>query len=131
MSDGSCLQPVRSAVDCAAIWHTGSPVASRRARAVTFDPAAAGGELFGYANALEIIADAREVWRTEIAPQFPEGLAGGIVYDSTEYIEGAIDEVVSTIVLALVIVVAVIYFFLGSVRSVLIPALAMPLSLAG
>jgi multidrug efflux pump len=90
-----------------------------------------GIEVAPDANALEVIADVREVWRTAIAPQFPQGLAGDIVYDSTEYIEGAIDEVVSTLVLALVIVVAVIYLFLGSLRSVLIPALAMPLSLVG
>ena len=90
-----------------------------------------GIEVSPDANALDVIADVREVWRTQIEPQFPQGLDGDIVYDSTEYIESAINEVIETIVLALVIVVAVIYLFLGSVRSVIIPALAMPLSLVG
>lgn len=90
-----------------------------------------GIEVAPDANALDVIADVREVWRTQIEPQFPDGLDGDIVYDSTEYIESAIDEVIATIVLALIIVIAVIYLFLGSVRSVLIPALAMPLSLVG
>lgn len=90
-----------------------------------------GIEVSPDANALDVIADVRRVWRDEIEPQFPEGLAGDIVYDSTEYIENAISEVVDTIVLALVIVVVVIFLFLGSVRSVIIPALAMPLSLVG
>src|SRR5690625_2030058 len=52
-------------------------------------------------------------------------------YDSTEYIENAIDEVVISIGLALIIVVLVIYGFLGSMRSVIIPAVAVPLSLVG
>ena len=90
-----------------------------------------GIEVSPDANALDVIADVRRVWRDEIEPQFPEGLAGDIVYDSTEYIENAISEVIDTIVLALVIVVVVIFLFLGSVRSVIIPALAMPLSLVG
>ncbi|MGL1832056.1 efflux RND transporter permease subunit [Rhodocyclaceae bacterium SMB388] len=90
-----------------------------------------GIEVSPDANALDVIADVRRVWREQIEPQFPQGLDGDIVYDSTEYIESAINEVIETIVLALVIVVAVIYLFLGSVRSVIIPALAMPLSLVG
>ncbi len=90
-----------------------------------------GIEVSPDANALDVIAEVRKVWREQIEPQFPDGLGGDIVYDSTEYIESAINEVVHTIVLALVIVLAVIYLFLGSVRSVLIPALAMPLSLVG
>ncbi|MCG5501399.1 efflux RND transporter permease subunit [Ectothiorhodospira lacustris] len=90
-----------------------------------------GIEVSPDANALDVIADVRQVWAREIEPQFPEGLKGDIVYDSTLYIESAIQEVMITIVLALVIVVAVIYAFLGSMRSVIIPALAVPLSLIG
>ncbi|WP_412852714.1 efflux RND transporter permease subunit [Ectothiorhodospira shaposhnikovii] len=90
-----------------------------------------GIEISPDANALDVIADVRRVWEREIEPQFPEGLKGDIVYDSTLYIESAIQEVLITIVLALVIVVGVIYAFLGSMRSVIIPALAVPLSLIG
>lgn len=90
-----------------------------------------GIEIAPDANALDVIAEVRRVWGEQIAPQFPEGLSGDIVYDSTLYIESAIDEVLFTIGLALLIVVGVIYLFLGSLRSVIIPALAVPLSLVG
>ncbi len=83
------------------------------------------------ANALDVIAEVRRVWDRQIIPALPEGLNADIPYDSTEYIEGAINEVLTTIVLALVIVIVVIYGFLGSLRSVIIPALAVPLSLVG
>ncbi len=90
-----------------------------------------GIEISPDSNALDVIAEVREVWDRDITPQLPEGLDADIPYDSTEYIESAIDEVVLTIVLALVIVVLVIYGFLGSVRSVIVPAVAVPLSLVG
>ncbi|WP_017925328.1 efflux RND transporter permease subunit [Thioalkalivibrio sp. HL-Eb18] len=90
-----------------------------------------GIELAPDANALEVIAEVREIFEERIEPRLPSGLEGEIVYDSTEYIESAIDEVLTTIVLALLIVLVVIYLFLGSWRSVLIPAVAVPLSLVG
>lgn len=101
---------------------------------VTFNGLAAtfmGIEISPDANALDVIAEVREVWDRDIIPQLPEGLEADIPYDSTEYIESAIDEVVLTIVLALIIVILVIYAFLGSVRSVIVPAVAVPLSLVG
>ncbi|MFN4263697.1 MAG: efflux RND transporter permease subunit [Thioalkalivibrionaceae bacterium] len=90
-----------------------------------------GIELSPDANALEVIAEVREIFASRIQPRLPEGLSGEIVYDSTDYIESAINEVLITIALALAIVLAVIYLFLGSLRSVLIPAVAVPLSLTG
>ncbi|TVS13381.1 MAG: multidrug efflux protein [Wenzhouxiangella sp.] len=90
-----------------------------------------GVEVAPDANALEVIAEVRQVWDELIIPQLPEGLEATISYDSAEYIESAIDEVVFTIFLALVIVVLVIYAFLGSARSAIIPALSVPLSLIG
>ncbi len=90
-----------------------------------------GIEISPDANALDVIAAVRKVWDRDIIPQLPEGLDANIPYDSTEYIENAIDEVVISIVLALVIVVLVIYAFLGSLRSVIIPAVAIPVSLIG
>ena len=83
------------------------------------------------ANSLDVIAEVRRVWDEEILPQLPEGIEATIPYDSTEAIQDAINEVVRTIIEALVIVIVVIYLFLGSLRSVLIPAIAVPLSLIG
>ncbi len=90
-----------------------------------------GVELSPDANALDVIAEVRRTFRDRIQPQLPEGLQAEIVYDSTDYIESAIDEVILTIGLALGIVLLVIYLFLGSLRSVLIPAVAIPLALIG
>lgn len=101
---------------------------------VTFNGKSAtfmGIEVAPDANALDVIADVREVWHNTILPQLPEGMEADLPYDSTEYIENAISEVVISIGLALIIVVLVIYGFLGSMRSVLIPAIAVPLSLVG
>ncbi len=83
------------------------------------------------ANSLDVIAQVRQVWDTEIVPQLPDGVAGHIPYDSTEYIQDAINEVVRTIIEAVLIVIVVIFLFLGSLRSVFIPAVTVPLSLIG
>jgi multidrug efflux pump len=55
----------------------------------------------------------------------------GIPYDSTEYIEDAIDEVLTTLTETLLIVIVVIFLFLGSVRALIIPVVAIPVSLVG
>ncbi len=83
------------------------------------------------ANSLEVIDAVRKVWDEDIVPQLPEGLEARIPYDLTEYIRNAINDVVQTLIEAVVIVIVVIFLFLGSVRSVLIPAVAVPLSLVG
>ncbi|OOF33171.1 efflux RND transporter permease subunit [Salinivibrio costicola] len=90
-----------------------------------------GIEVSPDANALDVIESVNEVWDADIIPQLPQGLSAYIAYDSTEYIDNAIDEVVISIILALAIVVFVIYGFLGSLRSVIIPAVAIPVSLIG
>ncbi len=90
-----------------------------------------GVEIAPDANAVDVIGEVRRVWDELIIPRLPEGLEATISYDSAEYIESAIDEVVFTIFMALVIVVLVIYAFLGSARSAIIPALSVPLSLIG
>jgi multidrug efflux pump len=61
----------------------------------------------------------------------PEQIKGRVAFDATSYIENAIDEVVRTLIETLVIVVLVIFLFLGSVRSVLVPIVAIPVSLIG
>jgi multidrug efflux pump len=82
------------------------------------------------ANSLEVIGRVREAM-PEIQAQLPAGMTGGIPYDSTAYIRDAIREVLTTLTETLVIVIIVIFLFLGSFRSVLIPVVAIPLSLVG
>ena len=82
------------------------------------------------ANLLTVIGNVRAVYPS-VAQQFPEGLEGRIVYDGTKYVDSSIREVISTLAKALVIVTVVIFLFLGSLRSVIIPMIAMPLSLIG
>jgi multidrug efflux pump len=82
------------------------------------------------ANSLEVIHRVREEMK-EIDQQLPVGMTSGIPYDATEYIEGAIHEVLSTLRDTLLIVVLIIFLFLGSFRSVLIPVVAIPISLVG
>jgi multidrug efflux pump len=67
----------------------------------------------------------------EISSQLPQGLTLTVAYDSTAFVNGSIREVVVTLIEALVIVMLVIFAFLGSPRSVLIPVVAIPLSLVG
>ena len=67
----------------------------------------------------------------DIQQQLPTGMSGKIVYDSTKFITTSIDEVVATLLEALLIVTVVIYLFLGSARAVAVPVIAMPLSLIG
>ena len=88
-------------------------------------------ELAPDANALDVIRVVRDKLEDEIFPQLPQGMIGEIPYDSTEYIQDSIDEVIKTILEAVVIVIVVIYLFLGSLRSVVIPSVAVPLSLIG
>ena len=82
------------------------------------------------ANLLTVIKNVHKIFPS-IEQQLPEGLSGRIVYDATKYVNSSIDEVISTLVKALVIVTVVIFLFLASVRSVIIPTIAMPLSLIG
>jgi multidrug efflux pump len=82
------------------------------------------------ANSLEVIKKVRAELPA-IQSQLPNGMKLGIPYDSTEYIQDAIDEVLHTLTETLLIVVVVIFLFLGSFRSVLIPVVAIPISLIG
>ena len=82
------------------------------------------------ANPLTVINDARKAFPA-IQRQFPPSLSGTIVYDATDFIRASIKEVVTTIGEAAFIVVIVIFLFLGSIRSVSIPIVTIPLSLVG
>ena len=82
------------------------------------------------ANSLEVIKRVREAI-PGIQAQLPTGMKVGIPYDSTAYIQDAINEVLRTLTETLLIVIVVIFLFLGSMRSVLIPVVAIPISLIG
>jgi multidrug efflux pump len=82
------------------------------------------------ANALEVIERVRAAMPA-VQSQLPVGMKAGIPYDSTEYIQDAIKEVLTTLTETLLIVIVVIFLFLGSVRAVIIPIVAIPISLVG
>jgi multidrug efflux pump len=82
------------------------------------------------ANSLDVIDRVRKEI-PGIEAQLPTGMKVGIPYDSTAYIHDAINEVLTTLSETLLIVIVVIFLFLGSFRSVLIPVVAIPISLVG
>jgi len=82
------------------------------------------------ANSLDVIKRVRTEM-IDITRQLPNGLEGQIAYDGTEYIDNAIHEVIKTLSETLLIVIFIIFLFLGSLRSALIPVVAIPLSLIG
>ncbi|MBA2657932.1 MAG: efflux RND transporter permease subunit [Tatlockia sp.] len=82
------------------------------------------------ANPLTVISHVRKMMPL-IQQEFPPSLTGTVVYDATDFIRASISEVIHTIIEAALIVVLVIFLFLGSFRSVLIPVITIPLSLIG
>lgn len=82
------------------------------------------------ANSLDVIKLVRAEMEA-IQKELPSGLQGRIAYDATKYIEDSIREVIKTLSETLLIVAIVIFLFLGSLRSVLIPLIAIPISLIG
>src|SRR4030095_5503126 len=63
--------------------------------------------------------------------RFPAGVASEIFYDSTQFVKDTINEVLHTLVEAFVLVVLVVFLFLGSLRATLIPTVAVPVALIG
>lgn len=82
------------------------------------------------ANSLDVIALVREEMEA-IQETLPSGMQARIAYDATKYIDTSINEVRNTLIETLLIVILVIFLFLGSVRTVLIPVIAIPISLIG
>ncbi|HJT05551.1 MAG TPA: efflux RND transporter permease subunit, partial [Stellaceae bacterium] len=82
------------------------------------------------ANLLDVTKAVHKIF-PDIQAQLPQGLNGQIVYDSTAFVNSSITEVQRTLVEALLIVTVVVFLFLGSPRSVVIPVIAIPLSLIG
>lgn len=82
------------------------------------------------ANAMQTVSGAREVLE-EAKKSFPSDLDYRIIYDSTKFVSASINEVIHTFVEALLLVAAIVYLFLQSGRSTLIPLIAVPVSLLG
>jgi hydrophobe/amphiphile efflux-1 (HAE1) family protein len=83
-----------------------------------------GGNAIATAEAITQLMD-------KLSPAFPEGVSYKITYDTTKFVEESIHEVVKTLLEAFVLVVIVVFLFLGSVRATLIPLIAVPVSLIG
>jgi len=82
------------------------------------------------ANSVDVIARVRK--EVEIVQrELPSGMQAGVAFDSTKYINNAIEEVVKTLTETVLIVIVVIFLFLGSLRTVLVPLVAIPVSLIG
>jgi HAE1 family hydrophobic/amphiphilic exporter-1/multidrug efflux pump len=82
------------------------------------------------ANALDTVKRVRKEME-EVAKSFPPGVSWDIPYDTTRFIEVSIEEVVKTLGAAMVLVILVVYLFLQSWRTTLIPGVAVPVSLIG
>jgi multidrug efflux pump len=82
------------------------------------------------ANALDMVKRVR-MEMEEVAKSFPPGVSWDIPYDTTRFIEVSIEEVVKTLGTAMVLVILVVYLFLQSWRTTLIPGVAVPVSLIG
>ncbi len=82
------------------------------------------------ANPLDVAEGIKKLL-PEIAGNLPTGLHQYLAYDRTMFIEESINEVLKTLTEATLIVVIVVFLFLGSLRSVLIPVITIPLSLIG
>ncbi|MBX9924878.1 MAG: efflux RND transporter permease subunit, partial [Hyphomicrobiaceae bacterium] len=81
-------------------------------------------------NPLNIVRGVRALF-PDIERNLPPALKMTVAYDSTKFIQSSIDEVQKTLIEAVVIVIIVIYLFLASFRSVIIPVVTIPLSLIG
>jgi multidrug efflux pump len=82
------------------------------------------------ANSLDVIGRVNKEVQT-IQKELPSGMQASVAFDSTKYINSAIDEVTHTLLETVLIVMVVIFLFLGSFRTVLVPIVAIPVSLVG
>lgn len=82
------------------------------------------------ANPLDVIKEVRKLM-PELNSQLPPNLKASIAYDATLFIQASINEVIKTLAEAVLIVIVVVFLFLGALRSVLIPVITIPLSMIG
>ena len=81
-------------------------------------------------NALDTVEQVREVMKG-LAGQLPPGLDYAVTLDTTSYIRQSIKAVVTSLGIALLLVLAIVFMFLGTVRATIVPMLAVPVSLTG
>lgn len=82
------------------------------------------------ANPLDVIKEVRKIM-PDLQAQLPPNLKGEIAYDATLFIQASINEVIKTLFEAVLIVIVVVFLFLGALRSVVIPVVTIPLSMIG
>ncbi len=82
------------------------------------------------ANALNTAASIKALL-TRLSGRFPPGLTYNVTYDSTDFVHDTVHEVLKTVFEAFILVVIVVFLFLGSVRATIIPTCAVPVSLIG
>ncbi len=82
------------------------------------------------ANALST-AEAVKGALAELSERFPEDMEVQVLYDTTNFVKASIDEVIETLIIAIMLVIAVVFVFLGDWRTTLIPGIAIPVSLIG
>lgn len=81
-------------------------------------------------NPLDVIKEVRRIM-PELESQLPPNLKVSIAYDATLFIQASINEVIKTLIEAVLIVIVVVFLFLGALRSVMIPVITIPLSMIG
>jgi len=82
------------------------------------------------ANALET-AKKVDAIMAKLAKSFPQNMAYSVPYDTTKFIQESVNEVVKTLIEALLLVVVIVYLFLQNIRATIIPVLAIPVSIVG
>lgn len=82
------------------------------------------------ANALSVAEDVEKTV-ADLAPRFPKGITYSVPYDTTRFVKVSIEEVVKTLLEAMVLVILVVFLFLQNWRATLIPLVAVPVSLIG
>ncbi|HYN76644.1 MAG TPA: efflux RND transporter permease subunit, partial [Lamprocystis sp. (in: g-proteobacteria)] len=82
------------------------------------------------ANAVKVANDVSKAMEA-LARNFPDGLRYDVVYDTTEFVEASLEKVIHTLLEAFVLVIIVVFLFLGSWRATLIPLVAVPVALVG
>ncbi|MDD3150299.1 MAG: efflux RND transporter permease subunit, partial [Candidatus Gastranaerophilales bacterium] len=82
------------------------------------------------ANSIQVANDITKKMQ-EISSRFPDGVKYQVIRDETDFVKKSLSEVIKTILIALILVVAITYVFLGDFRSTLIPFFAMPVALIG
>ncbi|MEY2342939.1 efflux RND transporter permease subunit [Acidithiobacillus sp. IBUN Pt1247-S3] len=81
-------------------------------------------------NALQVAAGVKKVMHT-LKGEMPAGMQGYVLYDGASFVQDSVHEVLVDIGLALLIVILVVYFFMGSWRALIVPALAIPAAMIG